>query len=429
MRGFLELMLPVGSWESLAAALQTGCDAVYFGTGNLNMRSHSSVNFSINDLAQIVVACREKGVKTYLTLNTVVYDSDMPAMRETVDAALRYGVDAIIASDMAAILYARKNGMKVHASTQLNISNCQAVQFFAQYCDVMVLARELNLKQVAEIAAFIKQKQITGPSGHLVKIEMFCHGALCMAVSGKCYLSLHEYNRSANRGECVQICRRSYSAVDNETARQLAVDHSYLLSPKDLCTIGFIHKMIEAGVQVFKIEGRARGPEYVKIVGECYNEALESYCDGSFNESKTAAWIERLQTVFNRGFWDGYYLGKTVAELNDTHGSKATRRKEYIALCSNYFTNLGVGEFQMKSGALSVGDPILLIGQTTGVVEMTVPEIRVDLKPVEQTVKGEIFSMPVPQLVRRSDKIYKFIIHESANLQGNTSIETADNAE
>ena len=408
MRSSFELMLPVGSWESLAAALQTGCDAVYFGTGNLNMRSQSSVNFSLDDLTQIVAACREKGVKTYLTLNTIVYDSDIPALHEAADAALRCGIDAVIASDMAAILYARQIGLEVHASTQLNISNCEAVQFFAQYCDVMVLARELTLEQVTGVSAFIRENNITGPSGKLVKIEMFCHGALCMAVSGKCYLSLHEYNRSANRGECVQICRRSYSATDDETGRQLAVDHSYIMSPKDLCTIGFIRQMIEAGVRVFKVEGRARGPEYVKIVGECYSEALVAYCNSSLNESKIAEWTKKLQTVFNRGFWDGYYLGRSMAELNNVHGSKATRRKEYIALCSNYFTKLGVGEFQMQSGSLSAGDQILVIGATTGVVEMIVPEIRVDLKPVEQTVKGEVFSMPLPQLIRRGDKMYRW---------------------
>jgi len=407
MRSSFELMLPVGSWESLAAALQTGCDAVYFGTGCLNMRSQSSANFSLDDLAQIVASCREKGVKTYLTLNTVVYDNDMPILYETADAALRCGVDAVIASDMAAILYARKIGLEVHASTQLNISNCQAVRFFAPYCDVMVLARELRLEQVAEISSFIRENHITGPSGRLVAIEMFCHGALCMAMSGKCYLSLHEYNRSANRGECVQICRRSYSAIDNETGRQLAIDNSYIMSPKDLCTIGFIDKMIEAGVTVFKVEGRARGPEYVKTVGTCYNEAIEAYCNGSFDISKIDRWTAKLQTVYNRGFWDGYYQGKSIAELNDVHGSKATRRKEYIALCSNYFTKLGVGEFQMQSGSLSVGDQILVIGTTTGVVEMTVSEIRVDLIPVAQTVKGEVFSMPLPQLIRRGDRIYK----------------------
>ena len=409
MRDSLELMLPAGSWEGLAAALQTGCNAVYFGTGNLNMRSQSSANFSLDDMERIVDACSKKGVKTYLALNTIVYDEDMTAMQETVNAAMRCGIDAVIASDMAAIVYARQAGLTVHASTQLNVSNCQAVKFFAQFCDVMVLARELNLEQVAEINRYIVYNGITGPSGQLVKIEMFCHGALCMAVSGKCYLSLHEYGRSANRGGCVQICRRSYSATDTETGRQLAIDNSYIMSPKDLCTIGFIDKMIEAGARVFKVEGRARGPEYVKTVGDCYSEALKAYSAGEYNASKAAGWTTRLQTVFNRGFWDGCYLGKTVAELNDAHGSKATRRKEYIALCSNYFTKLGVGEFQMQSGALAVGDQILIIGQTTGVVEMTIPEIRVDLKPVEQTVKGEAFSMPLPQVIRRGDKIYKFV--------------------
>ena len=404
-----ELMLPVGSKESLAAALQTGCNAVYFGTGSLNMRSQSSANFSPDDLEYIVSACREKNVKTYLTLNTVIYDSDIRAMQETANAALRCGVDAVIASDMAAILYLRDIGLEVHASTQLNISNSDAVKFFAQYCDVMVLARELNLEQVANIASFIKENNITGPSGRLVEIEMFCHGALCMAVSGKCYLSLHEYNRSANRGECVQICRREYSAIDNETNRQLDMDNPFIMSPKDLCTIGFIDKMINAGVRVFKVEGRARGPEYVKIVGECYKEALEAYINGDYNATKITQWTNRLKTVFNRDFWDGYYLGATIAELNDAHGSKATRQKEYVALCTNYFTNIGVGEFIMQSGIISVDDEILVIGQTTGVIETTVSEIRVNLKPVMQTIKGDIFSMPLPCPIRRGDKIYKWV--------------------
>ncbi len=405
----LELMLPVGSWESLAAALQTGCDAIYFGIGGLNMRSQSSVSFLLNDLSRIVETCRERGVKTYLTLNTVVYDDDMSVLQETIDAAHQCHVDAIIASDMAAILCAHEVGIEVHASTQLNISNKQAVLFFASYCDVMVLARELNLEQVAEISQFIKTNRITGPSGNLVEIEMFCHGALCMSVSGKCYLSLHEYNRSANRGSCVQICRRSYMALDNETGHLLAVDNSYIMSPKDLCTIGFLDKMIDAGVRVFKVEGRARGPEYVKIVGECYHEALEAYCHGAYHSAKVDEWTNKLQTVFNRGFWDGYYLGKSIAELNDIHGSKATKRKEYVAVCHNYFSKLGVGEFQMQSGTLSAGDHILIIGPTTGMVEMEVSEIRVDLKPVDKTIKGEVFSMPVPQWIRRSDKIYKWV--------------------
>lgn len=404
----LELMLPVGSWESLAAALQTGCDAVYFGTGNLNMRSRSSVNFTPDDLAEIVGRCREQGVKTYLTLNTVMYEEDIPAMQQVVDAARHHRVDAVIASDISVILYARQQGMEVHASTQLNISNKEAVRFFSAYCDVMVLARELSLEQVAEISRFIREKKITGPSGKPVQIEMFCHGALCMAVSGKCYLSLHEYNRSANRGGCVQICRRSYSAIDNETGRQLAVDSPYIMSPKDLCTVDFLDRMVDAGVRVFKVEGRARGPEYVKTVGECYDEALKAYCTGTYHDGKIQHWKDRLSTVFNRGFWDGYYLGKNMAELSDIHGSKATKEKEYIARCNNYFTRLQVGEFQMQSGSLSVGDQILIIGPTTGVVEMTVQELRVNLQPVEKTEKGQVFSMPVNQPIRRSDKIYKW---------------------
>ncbi len=402
-------MLPVGSWESLAAALQTKCDAIYFGAGRLNMRSQSSVNFSLDDLQKIVDICKQQGVKTYLTLNTVIYDEDIPVMKEVADAALRHSVDAVIASDMAAILYAREIGLEVHASTQLNISNKEALRFFAPYCDVMVLARELNLDQVKEISDNIQEQPICGPSGLPVKIEMFCHGALCMSVSGKCYLSLHEYNRSANRGECVQVCRRSYSAYDNETGRQLAVDNSYLMSPKDLCTIGFLDKMIDAGVRVFKVEGRARGPEYVKTVGQCYNEALNAYCEGQYNPDSITQWTERLRSVFNRGFWDGYYLGKSIGELTNTPGSKSTKKKEYIAKCNNYFSNIHVGEFLMQSGTLSVGDKVLIIGSATGVVEIEVTELRVDLKPVQQVIKGDVFSMPVHETIRRSDKMYQWV--------------------
>ncbi|MDR2848107.1 MAG: U32 family peptidase, partial [Bacteroidales bacterium] len=330
-RDKLELMLPVGSWDSLAAALQTDCDAVYFGAGNLNMRSESSANFSPDDLARITELCKQRRVKTYLTLNIIIYDDDMAAMQESIRAARRCGIDALIASDMAVMQFARQEGMEVHASTQANISNCEAVRFFARFCDVMVLARELTLEQVAEIAKFIEAEQITGPSGQPVKIEMFCHGALCMSVSGKCYLSLHEYNRSANRGSCIQICRRNYTATDKETGRQLEIDSPHILSPKDLCSIAFLDKMIEAGVRVFKVEGRARGPEYVKTVGECYSEALQAYCEGGYNETMKEKWVTRLQTVFNRGFWEGYYLGKKTGELTDAAGSKATKKKEYVA--------------------------------------------------------------------------------------------------
>jgi putative protease len=402
----LELMLPAGSWESLAATLQTGCDAVYFGVGRLNMRSESSANFSHDDLSEIVSLCRAHSVKTYLTLNTVMYDDDLPAMREAVRAAKRCGTDAVIASDMATLLCAQQEGLAVHASTQLNISNREAVRFFAQYCDVMVLARELTLEQVRGIADFIEENHITGPSEQSATIEMFCHGALCMSVSGKCYLSLHEYNRSANRGQCIQVCRRSYVAEDTETGRRLEVGSPYIMSPKDLCTIGFLDRMINAGVRVFKVEGRARGAEYVKVVGQCYHEALTAYCEGRYTETRKQQWVKTLQTVFNRGFWDGYYLGKTVGELTDAPGSKASRKKEYVALCSNYFAKIGVGEFQMQSGTLSTGDKILLIGHTTGAIEMETPEMRVDMQPVRQTVKGEVFSMPVTQPVRRGDKIY-----------------------
>jgi putative protease len=379
---------------------------VYFGVGQLNMRSVSSANFSHDDMSEIVSLCRSRSVKTYLTLNTVMYDDDLPAMRETVRAAKQCGTDAVIASDMATLLCAQQEGLEIHASTQLNISNREAVRFFAQYCDVMVLARELTLEQVREIADFIEKNRITGPSGQPVIIEMFCHGALCMSVSGKCYLSLHEYNRSANRGQCIQVCRRSYVAEDTETGRRLTVGSPHILSPKDLCAIGFLDKMINAGVRVFKVEGRARGAEYVKIVGQCYHEALTACCEGHYTETQKQQWTERLQTVFNRGFWDGYYLGKTMGELTDAPGSKALRKKEYVALCSNYFAKIGVGEFRIQSGILSTGDKILLIGHTTGVIEMEVPEIRVNMQPVRQAVKGEVFSMPVVQPVRRGDKLY-----------------------
>jgi putative protease len=388
--------------------MQTRCDAVYFGVGNLNMRSKSSTNFSLDDLAKISDICRQKNIKTYLTLNTVIYDDDMISMQQTINAAKQHNINAVIASDMAVILYARQMCVNVHASTQLNISNTDAVRFFAQYCDAMVLARELNLEQVAQIHKYIQDNQLRGPSGKLIKIEMFCHGALCMAVSGKCYLSLHQYNRSANRGGCVQICRRSYSAKDNETGETLDVDAPYIFSPKDLCSIGFIDKMLAAGVSIFKVEGRARGPEYVKVVGNVYNEALEAYFSNKISELAVSQWTERLRAVFNRDFWDGYYLGATVSQLVDTYGSKATRKKEYIALCTNYFSRLEVGEFIVQSGTLSVGDQILIIGQTTGVIGMTVTELRVNLKSVNQTIKGESFSMPTPQLIRRSDRIYRY---------------------
>ena len=381
-------MAPVGSYESLAAAVQGGADAVYFGIGGLNMRDKSSVNFTTEDLAQIVAFCKEHGMKSYLTVNTVVYDEDIPLMHSIVDAARDAGVSAIIASDMATILYARSVGVEVHISTQVNVANSEAVKFYAQYADVMVLARELNLDQVGKISQAINDGDICGPHGKRVRIEMFCHGALCMAVSGKCYLSLHETGASANRGACRQICRRSYTVRDRETGDELAIENQYIMSPKDLKTIHFINKMIDAGVRVFKIEGRARGPEYVREAVGCYNEAINAYLDGTFGDDKIAAWDKRLEKIFNRGFWNGYYLGQRLGEWTSKYGSSATRTKIYAAKGVRYFSNIKVAEFVMEAGELNVGDEIIIIGPTTGAIPMTVEEIRVGLKPVPRAVKG-----------------------------------------
>ena len=399
-------MAPVGSYESLAAAVQGGADAVYFGIGGLNMRDKSSVNFTTDDLAQIVAYCKEHGLKSYLTVNTVVYDEDIPLMHSIVNAARQAGVSAIIASDMAAIIYARSIGVEVHISTQVNVSNSDAVKFYSQYADVMVLARELNLDQVARIHRTIVDENICGPHGRQVRIEMFCHGALCMAVSGKCYLSLHETGASANRGACRQICRRSYTVRDRETGDELAIDNQYIMSPKDLKTIHFLNKMIDAGVRVFKIEGRARGPEYVRTAVGCYNEAINACLDGTFGEEKIAGWNERLDKIFNRGFWNGYYLGQRLGEWTSKYGSSATRTKIYVAKGVRYFSNIKVAEFLMEAGELNVGDEILIIGPTTGVIPMTVSEIRVDLKPVQKAVKGDRFSIQVDEKIRPSDKLY-----------------------
>ena len=401
-----EIMAPVGSYESLAAAVQGGADAVYFGIGGLNMRDKSSVNFTTDDLAQIVAYCKEHGLKSYLTVNTVVYDEDIPLMHSIVDAARQAGVSAIIASDMAAIMYARSIGVEVHISTQVNVSNSEAVKFYSQYADVMVLARELNLDQVARIHRTIVDENICGPYGRQVRIEMFCHGALCMAVSGKCYLSLHETGASANRGACRQICRRGYTVRDRETGDELAIDNQYIMSPKDLKTIHFLNKMIDAGVRVFKIEGRARGPEYVRTAVGCYNEAINACLDGTFGEEKIAGWNERLDKIFNRGFWNGYYLGQRLGEWTSKYGSSATRTKIYAAKGVRYFSNIKVAEFLMEAGELNVGDEILIIGPTTGVIPMTVSEIRVDLKPVQKAVKGDRFSIQVDEKIRPSDKLY-----------------------
>lgn len=401
-----EIMAPVGSRESLAAAVAAGADAVYFGIEGLNMRSRSSANFTADDMAEIAEFCDERGVKTYLTVNTVIYDSDMDLMRRIIRRARESGISAIIASDMAAILYAREIGQEVHISTQVNVTNTEAVKFYSQFADVMVLARELNLDQVAEIHRNITEEGITGPNGRPVRLEMFCHGALCMAVSGKCYLSLHEMNSSANRGACNQICRRSYIVTDKETGDELAVENQYIMSPKDLKTIHFLNRMAEAGVRVFKIEGRARGPEYVAETVRCYSEALEAICDGTFSEEKIAEWDERLAKVFNRGFWNGYYLGQRLGEWSSKYGSSSTRVKQYAAKAIRYFSKIGVGEFLMEAGELHVGDEVVITGPTTGALIITVPELRVDLKPVEAVKKGDLFSMPVPEKVRPSDRLY-----------------------
>ena len=399
-------MAPVGSWESLTAAWQAGADAIYFGIENLNMRSKSSVNFTLDDLHTIVTWCRERDIKTYLTVNTIIYDADIEYMHSIVDAARLAGVTAIIASDMATILYARSTGVEVHISTQVNVSNSEAVRFYAQWADVMVMARELNLEQVYQIHETIERDKICGPHGNPVRIEMFCHGALCMAVSGKCYMSLHEAWASANRGACRQICRRGYIVTDRETGYELAVQDKYIMSPKDLKTIHFLNKMVDAGVTVFKIEGRARGPEYVRMVVSCYNEALNAIVDGTYDDALIARLDERLVQVFNRGFWDGYYLGQRLGEWNNKYGSSATRVKEYAAKGVRYFSNLGVAEFLMEAGELHVGDEVVITGPTTGAIFLTVDEIRVELKSVECAVKGDSFSIKTSEKIRPSDRLY-----------------------
>ncbi|MBD5203422.1 MAG: U32 family peptidase [Bacteroidales bacterium] len=401
-----EIMAPVGSRESLAAALAAGTDAIYFGIEGLNMRSRSSANFTADDMAEIAALCASKGVKTYLTVNTVIYDSDMTLMRTIVDRAREANITAIIASDIAVISYAVSQGVEVHISTQVNITNIEAVRFYAQWADVMVLARELNLDQVREIHEAIIREDIRGPRGELVRLEMFCHGALCMAVSGKCYMSLHEMNSSANRGACNQICRRSYTVRDRETGEELDIENQYIMSPKDLRTIHFLDKMVEAGVSVFKIEGRARGPEYVAETVRCYSEALEALCDGSYTRERVAEWEESLRKTFNRGFWDGYYLGQRLGEWSEKYGSSATRVKRYIAKTTRYFSRLGVAEFRMESGRLAVGDEVIVTGPTTGALIFKAEELRLNSGPVKEVGKGDIFAMPVPEKVRLSDRLY-----------------------
>lgn len=400
-------MAPVGSRESLAAAIQAGADSVYFGIGKLNMRAGSASAFTIDDLREIAATCNEHGIKTYLTVNTIIYGEDIPVMHEIVDAAHEAGISAVIASDVAVMTYCNSIGQEVHLSTQLNISNIEALRFYAQFADVVVLARELNMDQVAEIHRLAIEKNICGPSGQPIRIEMFCHGALCMAISGKCYLSLANAGRSANRGECIQICRRSYVVTDAETGNQLEIDNKYIMSPKDLKTVRFIDRMMEAGVRVFKIEGRARGPEYVYTVVRTYKEAIRSVLEGNFTNDKKDEWDRQLATVFNRGFWDGYYQGQTLGEWNKNYGSNATERKVYIGKGVKYFSKLGVAEFTVEAADFKLGDKLLVTGPTTGVMYLEAKEIRLELDPVDHAPKGTHVSIPVPGKIRQSDKLFK----------------------
>ena len=402
-----EIMAPVGSRDSLAAAIQAGADSVYFGVGQLNMRSHSANHFDLGDLDYIVATCKEHGIKTYLTVNTIIYDEDVDTMHTIIDAAVKAGVSAVIASDVAVMAYCREKGMEVHLSTQLNISNVEALKFYSQFADVSVLARELNMTQVGHIHDEIIKQNICGPSGEQIRIEMFCHGALCMAVSGKCYMSLHAANRSANRGECIQVCRRSYTVTDDETGYQLDIDNKYIMSPKDLKTIRFIDKMMKAGVRVFKIEGRARGPEYVYTVVSCYKEAIQSVLDGTFTEEKKDEWDKRLATVFNRGFWDGYYQGQTMGEWNHHYGSLATEKKVLVGAVTKFYSRLSVGEIAVQANTFKKGDKLLITGPTTGAMYLDATEIHDDNGAIEEAVQGTRVSVPVPGKVRKNDKVFR----------------------
>lgn len=411
----VEVMAPAGSRESLAAALQAGADSIYFGIEALNMRAHSASRFTIDDLRDIAMICTERGVKSYLTVNTIIYDDDLELMRQICDAAHQAGISAVIAADVAVMDYCNRIGQEVHLSTQLNISNTEALRFYARFADVVVLARELNMYQVHHIRQFIDREQIKGPSGEPLRIEMFCHGALCMAVSGKCYLSLDNLGRSANRGECMQVCRRAYTVRDRDTGVELDVDNKYIMSPKDLKTISFIDKMVGAGVRVFKIEGRARSAEYVYNVVRCYKEALQAVADGTFTPERVEKWDETLATVFNRGFWDGYYQGQKLGEWSEKYGSSATEKKVYVAKGVKYFSRLGVGEFYVEAGEINVGDRLLLVGPTTGVHYLTASEIHFADKGAIQTArKGQLVSIPVPDKIRPSDKLYKLVKNEPA---------------
>lgn len=405
----IELMAPAGSYESLMAAIKAGCNSVYFGVEQLNMRARSSINFTLEDLKRIAEIAKENKIKTYLTLNTILYDHDITLMKSIVDAAKQNGISAIIASDHSVMNYAKKIGMEIHISTQANVSNVDTVEFYANFADVIVLARELSLKQVAEISREIKRRNIIGPSGKLVELEIFAHGALCMAVSGKCYLSLHSHFASANRGACIQNCRRSYIVTDKEEGIEFEVDNEFIMSAKDLCTIDFIDKILDAGVSVLKIEGRGRSVDYVYTVTKCYNEAIDAYLNGVFSQEKVDAWKSELATVFNRGFWDGYYLGRKMGEWNNENGSKSTKRKIYLAKASKYFDKVKVGEFKCESHQLNTGDEIIITGPTTGYLNLTVNELRVDGVPANSANKGDLFTISVPERIRQSDKLYKLV--------------------
>ncbi len=410
-----EVMAPVGSRDSLAAAIQAGADSIYFGIEKLNMRAGSASAFTIADLKEIASVCNAHAIKSYLTVNTIIYGEDLPLMHDILDAAHEAGISAVIASDVAVMIYCQKIGQEVHLSTQLNISNVDALRFYAQFADVVVLARELRIEQVEDIYRHIIEDHICGPSGNLIRIEMFCHGALCMAISGKCYMSLHAANRSANRGECIQICRRAYTVTDKETGNELEIDNKYIMSPKDLKTIRFIDRMMKAGVRVYKIEGRARGPEYVYQVVRCYKEAIQSVLDGTFSEARKDEWDERLSRVFNRGFWDGYYQGQLMGEWNKAYGSCATERKVYVGRATKYYSKLGVGEFQVEATTFALGDKLLVTGPTTGVMYLTATEIHDnDGHPVEEAPQGQRIAIPVTSKVRASDKLFKLVTEESS---------------
>lgn len=408
----IELLSPAGNFESLMAAIQGGADSIYFGVGKLNMRATKSRNFNINDLAGINEICLKNEIKAYVTLNTVMYDEDMTEMKEIIDEIKRQNLDGVIASDFSVIQYAREKSVTVHISTQTNVSNLESLKFFARFADVIVLARELSLAQLKDLCKSVEQQGICGPSGKLVRIEAFAHGALCMAVSGKCYLSLHEKNKSANRGVCLQLCRRPYLVTDKEDGYQLEIDNEYIMSPKDLCTVTFLDKLLNAGVRILKIEGRGRPPEYVKTVTRCYREAIDAWKSGIFSTGKAKEWEKRLETVFNRGFWEGYYLGKESGEWTKQYGSDATKRKVYLGKGLNYFSKIGVAEFLLETHSLQLGDEVIITGPTTGVIEITVKEIRVNLRPVKKAIKGQRFSMPVNEVVRRSDRLFKIVSKE-----------------